>query len=76
MGVSFEQRVDAIGSLKVDQATTTLFYVGEATFAAPTTSPLWRIRRIDTSAGVSVTWADGNSNYDNVWDDHTSLTYT
>ena len=75
MGVSLEQRVDALGSLKVDQVTATLFYVGEANFAAPSSNPVWRIRRIDTSAGVDVTWADGNSNYDNVWDDHTSLTY-
>ena len=75
MGVSLEQRSDSLGSLKLDQVTSTLFYVGEATFAAPTSSSTWRIRKIDTSTGVDVKWADGNSNYDNVWDDRASLTY-
>lgn len=75
MGVSLEQRSDSLGSLKLDQVTSTLFYVGEATFAASTSSPLWRIRKIDTTTGVDVRWADGNSNYDNVWDNRASLTY-
>jgi len=75
MGVSLEQRSDSLGSLKLDQVTSTLFYVGEATFAASTSSPLWRIRKVDTSTGVDMRWADGNPNCDNVWDDRASLTY-
>lgn len=75
MGMSIEQRSDSLGSLKLDQVTSTLFYVGEATFAASPSSAIWRIRKIDTTSGVDVKWADGNSNYDNVWDDRTSLTY-
>lgn len=76
MGVSLEQRSDSLGSLKLDQVTSTLFYVGEATFAAPTSSALWRIRKIDTSTGVDVRWADGNANFDNVWDNRASLSYS
>ena len=59
----------------MDQVSSTLFYVGEANIASPTSSPVWRIRKIDTSTGVAIQWADGNSNFDNVWDDHTILTY-
>lgn len=76
MGVSLEQRSDSLGALKLDQVTSTLFYVGEATIAAPTSSPIWRIRKIDTSTGVDIKWADGNSNFDNVWDNRSSLTYS
>ena len=75
MSVSLEQRSDSLGALKLDQVTATLAYVGEATFAAPTSSALWRIRKLDTTTGVDIKWADGNSNYDNVWDDRASLTY-
>lgn len=75
MGVSLDQRSDILGSLKLDQVSSTECYLGEATFAASTSSPLWRIRKINTTVGVDVKWADGNANYDNVWDDRTSLNY-
>lgn len=76
MGVSLEQRSDQLGALKLDQVTATLFYVGEATIAAPTAAALWRIRKIDTTTGVDVMWADGNANYDNVWDNRASISYS
>ena len=76
MSVSLEHRVDTLGSLKVDQITSTLFYIGEAAIAAPTSNPVWRIRKIDASVGVNITWADGNANYDNVWDNRASLSYS
>lgn len=75
MGVSLEQRSDSLSALKLDEVSSTLFYVGEASIAASTSSPMWRIRKIDTTTGVDVRWADGNSYYDNVWDDRASLTY-
>lgn len=75
MSVSLEQRSDSLGSLKLDQVTSTLFYVGDAAIAAATSSPMWRIRKIDTSTGVDIQWADGNSYFDNVWDNRASLTY-
>lgn len=47
--------------------------------AAPGTAQAtakWQARKIDTSSGVVITWADGNSNFDNTSTDLTSLTYT
>jgi hypothetical protein len=75
MGVSLEQRSDSLGALKLDEVSSTLFYVGESSIAAPTSSPMWRIRKIDTTTGVDVKWADGDAFYNNVWDDRASLTY-
>lgn len=75
MGVSLEQRSDTLGSLKLDQVTSTVFYVGEATIAASTSGAMWRIRKIDTTTGVDVKWADGNAHFDNVWDDRAAITY-
>lgn len=75
MSVSLEQRSDSLGSIKLDQVSSTEFYVGEATIAAPTSSPMWRIRKVNTSTGVDIKWADGNANFDNVWDNRATLNY-
>lgn len=50
-------------------------YVGEAAISSSTANPVWRIKRINTTSGVIVEWADGNYNFDNVWDNRASLTY-
>lgn len=75
MGVSAEQPSDLLRTLKLDQGSSTLFYVGEAAIAASTSGSVWRIRRIDTTTGVDVRWANGNANFENIWDNRTSLTY-
>jgi vacuolar-type H+-ATPase subunit E/Vma4 len=75
MGVSLEQRSDSLYSLRLDEASPTVMYVGEASPSAALSSPVWRIKRIDTTSGVIVEWADGNSNFDNVWADRLTLSY-
>lgn len=49
-------------------------YIGEAEVGSLDASAVWRIIRIEQSAG-EIKYADGDSNFDNVWDDHASLTY-
>lgn len=75
MGVSLEQRSDSLTTLKVDDTIPNICYVGEANIASSSSAPVWRIRKIDTTTGVDIKWADGNSNYDNVWDNRTLLSY-
>lgn len=53
-----------------------IIYLGEAEEGSLTSDAVWRIRRIDYSSGVTILWADGNANFDNVWNDRTSLTYS
>lgn len=56
-----EVRVDDIGGGTI--------FVGEAFIPGTTSSSNWRIRKIvDNSGTVDIQWADGNSNFDNVWD--------
>jgi len=52
-------------------------YKGEASPGTATSAALWRITKTTVNAeGDSVKlWADGNANFDNVWDDHLTLTY-
>lgn len=63
-------------TIEVDEFTSSLLYVGEAIPGNLTSSPNWRIKRVDTSSGVEVLYADGDSNFDNVWDDHLTLSYS
>lgn len=51
-------------------------YVGRAPAGSVESDPVWQIQRLDTSSGVVLTFADGNSNYDNIWDDRASLAYS
>lgn len=60
----------------VDTVTATTFYLGKATPGTATSSASWSIMRIDESAGTVTTWADGNADFDNVWDNRQSLSYS
>lgn len=62
-----------------DVSTSNITYVGKAAIGSSGASAVWRIMKIDesgTPTTLSITWADGNSNFDNVWDNRTSLTYS
>ena len=63
-------------NLRVDVADTTTTYVGEASPKVSEASAFWKIKKISTSGNItSITWADGNDEFDNVWDNRVSLTY-
>jgi len=36
----------------------------------------WKVMCLDDSTGIRITWADGNTNFDNVATDLTALTYS
>lgn len=76
MGVSAEYQSDSRLTLLLDQASATLAYIGEASPASSTSAAVWRIRKLDTTSGVQLLYADGNTQFDNVWDNRASLTYT
>lgn len=51
-------------------------YLGEAAPGTPTSAASWRIKRItQVSSDISTKWADGDANYDNIWDNRLSLSY-
>ena len=61
---------------QLDQVDATTTYIGEATPGTTLASALWRIKKVvETGPDVTITWADGNSDFDNIWDDRLSLTY-
>jgi hypothetical protein len=61
--------------LQVDSVGNTT-YLGYASAGSLTSAPLWAIKKIvEVSNDVAITWADGNTNFDNIWDNRLSLTY-
>ena len=59
-----------------DDSNDPIAYLGHAEPGASTASAVWRVKRIDTSSGVTTAWADGNANFDNVWNNRASLSYS
>jgi len=61
----------------VDSASTSSTYIGEALPGASASLPVWRIRRVtDVSSVVEITYIDGNSNLDNIWNNRHVSTYS
>lgn len=62
-------------ALKLDEVGS-LTYIGEAATGSLGADAVWRIKRIDESSGLVITWADGSAAFDQVWDDRASLIYS
>ena len=72
MGTSLALRYDQ------DADPPTVAYLGQAVPGTSTGASGWRVQKLvfNAQGDVTCTWADGNANFDNVWDDRTSLTYS
>lgn len=53
-----------------------LTYIGNAVIGSATSDDVWQIKRLDTTSGLTKKWADGNENFDNIFDDYASLSYS
>lgn len=53
-------------------------YLGKAVPGTGTSAALWSIQRLTeaTDGDISVVWADGDSDPDNIWDDRLALSYS
>ncbi len=55
-------------------------YVGEALPGTAETAAKWRIKRLNTEAGldgdIEILFANGNPSFNNRWDERLTLTYT
>lgn len=51
-------------------------YVGEAEVGTAPSATGWRIKKVDSTTGVSIQWASGTAGLDKIWDSRTSYTYS
>lgn len=64
-------------AMRIEWADSATCYAGWAVAGAAESAGSWRIKKIVVSGeDVTVTWADGNSSFDNAWDDRASLSYS
>lgn len=74
VGGNFEQ--DTINWIRKDDAGGTTYYGSSLILGADPALPIWRIRKeAATGNSVVITYADGDGNYDNIWNNRASLTY-
>ena len=69
--------VSAPCALQFDDAGSGVSYVGMAAVGTLTSAALWRVKKMaETGADIAITWADGDSSFDNIWDNRASLSYS
>lgn len=61
---------------RIDEASATVTYIGKADPGTASSAASWQIQKVDTTSGTVITFADGNSNFDNIWDNRASLSYS
>ena len=63
-------------AIKLDTSQANICYVGYASPSSLSSASSWRIMKVTSSpSACDVKWADGNLDFDNIWDDRASLTY-
>jgi hypothetical protein len=66
-------------NLELDEAASSITYIGEALPGSATNAALWRIKRLDESdptVELIIKWAGGTDNFDQVWDNRAGLSYS
>ncbi len=48
-------------------------YIGYAVPGTPESEAAWKVMRIDSTSGMKITWADNDTNFDNIATDLPSL---
>jgi len=59
-----------------DSGDSNLEYIGNAEPGTSDSSASWQIKRVDTTSGTIILFADGDADFDNVWDDREGLSYS
>ena len=76
-GQGFKVTKNAEEVTYVDAESASVTYLGYAGFGTATSSASWQIKKVLTSGTItSILYADGNDDYDNIWDNRSSLTYS
>lgn len=67
----------ALYASRVDEASSTVTYIGKAVTGTSNGAAAWQVQRITESGAVlTIEWADGDSSFDNVWNNRASLSYS
>jgi len=74
-GEAYQRTQKANETVRVDDAGTYV-YVGYAVVGSPTSTAVWKIKRIKTTNVVEVLYAGGTAFYNSIWNNRASLSYS
>lgn len=64
-------------SMRIDEVSPTLIYIGESAVGASESDAIWRIKRITISGSLTkIEYAEGSAKWNSVWNDRASLIYS
>jgi len=77
MSVFKASLLDAAHKTLIDEVNATTTYIWDADIWSLTSDSVWMIRRLTTTGNdLAVEYADASPNFDKVWDDRASYTYS
>lgn len=53
-----------------------VYYIGTARAGESESDPVWQIQKVDTNNGTTITFADGDTEFNNIWNNRTELSYS
>lgn len=59
-----------------DSGNSNITYIGKAQIGTGTDEDGWQIQKLNESSGKVFTWADGDDDFNNVWDSRETLSYS
>jgi len=62
--------------LAVDSGDSTISYIGKALAGTATSASSWQIQKLTETANITIEYADGNNDFDNIFDNRESLSYS
>lgn len=68
--------ISASYATRLDEASAVITYVGIASPGSLPSNAVWQIKRLNSTTGLVVEFANGNSNFTNIWDNRASLSYS
>lgn len=60
---------------RIDEASATVTYIGKAQIGSSTSESVWQIKKLDSTSGLVITWANGTDEFTNEWDERGALSY-
>lgn len=76
-GQGFKYTQDVANLTKIDEVDANTTYIGKASHGAATSSAVWQIKKITVSGTLTtIAYANGSDNYNQIFDNRTSLSYS
>lgn len=67
--------VESGNAIRFEDAGSNTLYLGEASAGTLNSAASWRVSRIVTTSPIEIKFADGDDNFNNIWDNRASLNY-